>query len=112
MKYCRGSTREVLLIGRWAIKIPSWRGYLHFLYGLIANLNEVTWWNGTHDPRLCPVLFSLPGGLLIVMPRVNLAHAPVGPTREHLKYFEGLPVELMPRNWGMYNGQLVTVDYG
>ena len=64
----RGVTREVLLLGGYALKIPSLRSWRCFLWGLLANIQErefsLTGW-----PELCPVIFSAPGGFLTVMPR-------------------------------------------
>lgn len=80
MRVCRGITRTVLLAGRWAVKVPSLRRYGNGLAGLLwsvcrgvlANQSEAEWW--THAPVqtravLCPVRWSLLGGLVNVYPR-------------------------------------------
>ena len=62
----RGVTRTVLVIGRWAIKVPSLdahergvRGVLWSLTrGIQANLSECEW---SGSPGTCPVLWSVAG---------------------------------------------------
>lgn len=68
-RFKKGATRWVFLVGRYAFKIPSLHSYKNFLNGLLANMQEVTF-NGFH-PILCPVVFKLPLGLLVVMPRLE-----------------------------------------
>jgi hypothetical protein len=70
-------------------------------------------------PELCPVLFSLPGGWLVVMRR-----AQVLTDSEWLQLDEAalmelinrddyiLPVELKSDSFGWLDGRLVAVDYG
>src|SRR5690349_2511949 len=66
-----GVTREVFLTRRYAIKTPKLTGgWSFFLRGLLANMQErrlatARW------PELCPMLFSLPGGWLVVMRRAE-----------------------------------------
>lgn len=64
-----GAARSTFLVGPWAFKFPSYRGWRPFLRGLLANGQERMFWRDTRDPRLCPIPFSLPGGFLVVMPR-------------------------------------------
>lgn len=68
MQFRRGVTREVILIGRVAVKLPSVRGWRFFLMGLLANLQEREF-AATGWPELCPIFWSAPGGLLSIMPR-------------------------------------------
>jgi hypothetical protein len=109
----RGATREVFLMGKLAIKIPSFRSYKLFLRGLLCNLQERFWWKETHDKRLCPVLFSDWFGLLVVMPRVTILWDFTDKQAEVVwEYFEGLPRESKPNNFGFHNGDYLLVDYG
>jgi len=103
-----GITRSVFLTRRWAIKIPTFRSWSLFLHGLLANMQEAFWWSATHDSRLCPVRFSVPGGFLVIMERAN----PV--ENENIPYeeYEGLPLDPKPTNFGMLRGKLVLLDYG
>ena len=118
-----GVTRTVILTKRWALKIPCLvYGWKFFLYGFLANMQEVVW-SGT-DERLCPVRFSLPGGVLVVMPRCQaltdeeyIAEVSDGwpriiddETDQHLS--RELPVEMKTCSFGRLNGKIVAVDYG
>lgn len=114
---CSGCTREVLLVGRWAIKIPQFRyEYRHFLQGLLANMQERHWWRNFPQPELCPVLWGIPGGWLIVMRRAD----PM--TRQQLDEIDlkawcdkgdwKVPAEPKMDSFGWIDGKLVAVDYG
>ena len=121
-----GINREVFLIGKYAIKIPSLRTYRHFIAGLLCNMNERNWWKFTTDERLCPVLFALPGGFVIVMARATALgeYSDAGAyadgfgimtaerIQDRLSNWIGLPVEPKPDSFGVLNGQLVAIDYG
>ncbi len=106
MQLIRGITRWVILTKNSAIKLPSFRGWKFFLMGLLANLQEQFWWVETRDPRLCPVKFCL-SGFLLVMPRVEVCIEEVD-----YSYYEGLPLDPKPINFGIYKGKIVLIDYG
>lgn len=118
----RGVTRTVLLIGRWAVKVPSLRGVGYpapvpvvarvasFCRGVLANISERQWhtfegWAG----RVAPVRFSLLG-LVQVYPRC-------APCPDDAELFEldpdpGDGADFGKReNFGLLAGQLVRVDY-
>ena len=117
MKFFKGATRWVLVSRYLAFKIPSLHSWRLFLYGLLANMQEKQW-SGLSD-LLCPVLFSIPGGFLIVMPAVE----PV-PDSVSLDSLEELicshqtisdmvlPIELKRNSFGVLKGNLVAIDYG
>jgi len=132
-----GATRIVLVTKRWAIKFPTWRyGWRSFLRGLLANMQERStweawhvWWRREHPERefrYCPIRWALPGGWLVVMPRVELlkidiADAPLDTLLcrnafaawvEELQRQEGLGAEPKPESFGWYNNRLVAFDYG
>jgi len=73
---------------------------------MLANIQEKKWWDWTHDSRLCPVLFSL-CGLVLVMERAT----PINelPSQND---FEGLPLDYKLSNFGMIDKRQVLVDYG
>ncbi|HYH66391.1 MAG TPA: hypothetical protein VD866_16985 [Urbifossiella sp.] len=112
----RGMTREVLLVGPWAVKVPTLRSWRLFVEGVLANLNERR--RSGLDPRLCPVLFALWGGLLLVMRRAEPLHPDIDLPTD----FGALPVgepfppvplpDVGPRNLGRLDGRPVIVDYG
>lgn len=103
-----GRNRWVVLVGRWAVKFPSFRSWRDFLFGLINNMNEAAW---SAHPGACPVVASIPGGFAVVMPRC----APVTwadlEALDHAQ-FAGLRVEHKPDSFGLLAGRIVAVDYG
>ena len=114
MKIINGSTRTVILTKKYAIKIPYIGKYKNFLYGLLANKSEVRF-NKLKDNRLCPVIFYVPFGLTVVMPRcveISLQDfEAVIKSDFRLKPFP-IPVESKSDSFGYYNNKTVAVDYG
>jgi len=119
-----GATRTVLLTRKYAIKVPSCHTWRSFLTGLLANLQERVFAT-LQDDRLCPVVFSLPGGLLVVMPRVTelteYDWEELGLINGVTRWMGGeaaegnypLPVEFGKRSsFGWHKGRLVAIDYG
>jgi hypothetical protein len=103
----------VILTRTRAYKFPNPSSWKSFLFGLLNNMNEV---RRSGRPGLCPVLWSIPGGWLVVMPRAwpispfdwaCMKHtALIAEIRTHTH------IELKPCSWGFYKGSLVAVDYG
>jgi hypothetical protein len=68
----RGVTREVVLIGRWALKFPSIRCWRLFLQGLLCNMHEQIWAiDSEWKTKTAPVVFGVPGGFSNVMKRCD-----------------------------------------
>lgn len=61
-----GRNRLVILVGRWALKLPSMRCWRDCLFGLLNNLNERDRSRSGVLPTACPVLWCAPGGFGIV----------------------------------------------
>jgi hypothetical protein len=113
-----GATRIVLLIGGWAIKIPRFTHWNLFLCGLLANRQERMfgrlWCKDSR--KLCPILFSLPGGFLVVMRRAE----PMPESLFEILDIEAwkdcgdfvIPVENKISSFGLIDGAIVAVDYG
>lgn len=105
MEIRRGSSRAVILTRRRAYKLPRLASYPAFLWGLLSNMRER---ERSGHPGLCPILWSLPLGLLVVMPRCEAAPEaliPGGPQGD------GDPDAYKSSSWGMLRGLLVRVDY-
>lgn len=113
-----GISRTVILVGPWAFKFPTLRyGWAKFLAGLLANMQE-TAFSKPGWPELCPVKLSVPGGFLVVMPRVRVM------TDEEFDRFDyvgfvwpphgdyQLPVEAKSDSFGWLDGKPVAIDYG
>lgn len=121
-----GCSREVFLVGAWAIKIPKLTyGWRMFLHGLLANMREAAW-SGTDYPEICPVIFAIPGGWCTIMRRarpvtdnefdaLNLPRETAQPG-EYVKSWTGgdyiIPVETKADSFGWIDGRLVAVDFG
>lgn len=112
----RGATRLVLLTKRYAFKVPRVVSWRLFLCGLLANMQEREF-SRADWPELCPVLFSLPGGWLVVMPRCEpLNDAQWDQTEAWMAKDSDrdyvVPVELKRDSFGMLGSRIVAVDYG
>lgn len=121
MKILRtGCTRIVIVTKRFAFKLPNFLdGWSMFLRGLLANLEEAGWskmlWKNENSMGLCPVVFSLKGGFLIVMRKARIL------TWEEFCEFDyetftrtkaPIPVEQKADSFGWLDGEIVAVDYG
>ena len=112
----KGATRWVIVCPKRAYKIPSLYSWKHFLQGLLANIQEAQW--SGFDKRLCPVIFKLPLGFLVVMPTVEpiktedwyLPDDMYEALVNHEDYI--LPVENKTNSFGILNGEIVAIDYG
>jgi len=113
----QGATRYVIMMKKIVIKIPSFCSYKHFLYGLLANLQESQFSIRTFT-CLNPVLYGNRLGLFVVQKRIK-------PVRhrglfwvEHRKLTieSELPdihlSDVKPENYGYDHGQLKRLDYG
>lgn len=104
-----GVTRTVWLIGKYALKFPRLSEWRLFLLGLLANMQEALF-SGTW-PELCPVIWSLPGGFLVVMKRAESISDEDFDNLDKAR-FKDLPVEMKSDSFGLLNGKVVIVDYG
>lgn len=110
MRVRHGITRTVLLIGRYAIKVPTMQyGLDAWAWGIVSNNSEREWhsydeWRG----RVAPVLHSWLGGLIQVYPRC----ASFDPqTMDYPKFPSFAPSDQKPDNYGVLNGAVVCIDY-
>ena len=125
-KFIKGRTRVVFLTNRFAFKVPNFFNWKMFLLGLQQSMFERE--NTMASQFLMPLLFSLPGGWLNVMPRAK----DVFTEDQHpdlLNYFKAVYVSAKsnelegvttldiievaePANFGWYKGHVVCIDYG
>lgn len=110
-----GVTRTVILIGRYAVKVPSLRGgssgarLESLCWGILANRSERQWhdyegWRGA----VAPVVGSWLGGAVQVYPRC--LPLPLG-ARGPLPRLEPCPGDVKPDNFGILDGRVVRLDY-
>ena len=112
----QGATRNVLLTKHYAIKIPRLVEWRLLLYGLLANMQEATFWRFQRSDKLCPALWSLPGGFLLVMRRATEISRDDFATFDYEAFIDAgtwhVPVEDKQDSFGWYNGRIVAIDYG
>ena len=117
----KGATRWVICLGRYAFKLPSLHSYTDFLGGLRSNVFEYKTYEYAKEgafpiDKFCPIVFSLPLGLLNVMRRAAVMK------NEEFKHFKVekfcnmgdyvIPVEHKSDSFGWLNGRIVAIDYG
>ncbi len=112
---CWGATRMVIVTRRWAIKLPHPTEWRLFLQGLLANMQERQF-SKAGWRELCPVVFSIPGGWFLVMPRAEML------TDEEWDAFDveafcdqpnyHVPAEAKRSSFGKIAGHIVVIDYG
>ena len=110
-----GATRWVLITKKYAFKFPSLYSYKNFLLGLLANMQEIEFWSLKWE-KLCPIIFYLPFGLLVVMPKCKML------TIEEWNNFNLnnfriskngiIPVENKRNSFGKFKNKIVAIDYG
>jgi hypothetical protein len=110
-----GVTRHVVLLGTWAVKVPALWSWRLFLCGLLANMQERSF-SACGWPELCPVVWSAPGGWLLVMRRVRVM------TDDEFEQFDAktfcenetriIPAEHKSNSFGWLDGRVVAIDYG
>lgn len=110
-----GTTRTVFLVGKLAIKIPVFSEWRLFLQGLLANIQERTF-SKTGWPELCPVLFSIPGGWLVIMKRAEPISFEEFSAFNFSEFADKddytVPGEDKQDSLGKLDGKVVMVDYG
>jgi len=115
MKIFYGTTRTVLHTGNYVIKIPALSSWKHFLCGLLANQSE-TLFSKFFSSGLCPVVFGVWGGWLIIMPYAKpltleeFTELDVTWWSNRGDYI--IPVEDKQDSFGWLNNEIVAVDYG
>ena len=112
----QGITREVILTRRYAIKVPKLiYGWHKFLCGLLANMQERQFARAGW-PQLCPVVFSVPGGWLLVMRRAEMLSDDEWREFDPARFCETpdyvVPAEFKRDSFGKVDGRIVAIDYG
>ena len=112
----QGSTRNVFLTERYAIKVPRLVEWKLFLHGLLANMQEANFWKNLKSDRLCPVLFAAPGGFLVVMARAAEFSRSDHEELDYDAFVDAgdwiVPVEDKQDSFGWHDGRVVAIDYG
>jgi len=115
MRIKYGSSRTVILVSKWAIKLPSFAGWRNFLHGLLANHQERLF-SQAEWPELCPVLWSLPLAIVICMRRAGPLEMAQFESLDFDRFVNreeyAIPVENKLDSFGWLDGRIVAVDYG
>lgn len=116
IRFAGGTTRRVILVGRYAIKVPRVDyGWQAILGGLLANMREWSF-SCAGWPELCPVLWRIPGGFLIVMRRARPLTDEEWTAFDYDSFIETddyfVPVDYKYGSFGILDGRIVAVDYG
>lgn len=112
----KGATRTVIMLRRHVIKLPACYSWRSFLNGMLSNLDERRF-SSMRDPNLCPVLWSDPLGMMVIMPRCkHVTHRGLFEVALHAMR-GALPQDFYlsdakPENFGYLHGRLVKLDYG
>lgn len=118
IRVARGTSRLVILAGKYAIKIAYGTTFEHFLRGIVSNICENKW-RRFYSPNLPRIYCTLALGLITVHERVRpvkhfgLYHIDL--TETAIK--SGLASEFWmsdskPSNYGYRGTQLVKIDFG
>lgn len=120
-----GSNRLVFLTRRYAFKIPNVRRWFQVCWGLIDNMQERRANGlgrfGRRQDGICPVVFSLPGGFLNVMPRARpltdaewASFDPYAHCRRRDESGTEYWISAEPKrdSFGVLGGEILAIDYG
>lgn len=112
----QGSTRNVILVGDWALKFPRMCEWRLFLRGLLANIQESQFFGFRFSNVLCPVLWAIPGGFLLCMRRAEPLRRDVWERMDIERWLKEQQLSGICEGkldcFGIVNGQTVVVDYG
>jgi hypothetical protein len=111
MKIKIGSSRAVIIINKWAIKIPINK------CGIEQSNNEKLLWDKYKKWPLNPIIKSF--GPIIIFPKTTPLERDVD-IKPIIKETESLINELIfergdlhrKENWGLLNDQIILIDYG
>lgn len=79
-------------------------------------MQEWRFWSRGRYPELCPIVFYMPLGLLVVMPRLDVLtdeeflRVNIDDLTNRDEY--QIPVENKANSFGWYRGRPVAIDYG
>ena len=113
-----GSSRCVILIGKFAIKIARMTSIKEYKAGVIDNKAEA-YTAKNIDKNIIPKVYFSFFGILVIHERANniknrgifiidLCEACL----KYKEYSDFLMIDAKPENFGMIQGRLVKVDYG
>lgn len=111
--HTNGYTRNVILISKFAIKIPNLRyGTRSFVMGMYANIQERDIWRDSDGlDCLAPVWFHFPFGLLNISKRFNACNPDV--PEDYVKNLPFINLDAKSDNFALDDdGRFILIDYG
>lgn len=115
MEIKKGTSRICIIIGNYAIKIPTIRNHRNFLYGCYCNYSErnttkVFKVTPKFYEKFCPCIFCSWFGLIALYPKCEALNRNIT-EQEHidLELFHG--GDDHKDNFGYLKGKLVCLDY-
>lgn len=129
-KFCHGSRRMVLLIGKWAIKMPTLRSFVGMIAGFRENQEERYWWcsesgaqkEWTHK-HLARIIWGDRFGFILIMERCRVLADGSASEFEILQAITKISNQALKDKWlgddlkfnnvGISpSGEAVLIDYG
>ena len=110
-----GEFRNVFFFGMYATKVPR---FTNFVKGMLCNRWEYEMWHHWRPifswENLCPIKYSAPFGLFLIMIRAEqpVTFDEITKSNDALDYYPDIDVEYKSENWGRVDGKLVCLDYG
>lgn len=112
----RGVTRLVFVFKSIVIKIPRLNfGHTNFLYGCLSNWKERQFYKKFKDvpgfgELIVPTVWCSWFGLIQIQRRAYVLDRNL--TQEEIEKFNKVCTDSQGANFGIYNGNLVCIDYG
>lgn len=129
-KFCQGSRRMVLLIGKWAIKMPTLRSFVGMIAGFRENQEERYWWCSEggvqaewNHKHLARVIWADRFGFFLIMERCRVLADGSASEFEILQAITKISNQALKNKWlgddlkfnnvGISpRGEAVMIDYG
>lgn len=120
MIFANGMTRNVIIIGNYAFKFPTFKSHSLFLNGCYSNNREREFckrWEGFISDSdefnlyllVAPSIWCSWFGLIQIQKRVEILKRDL--TEKELESLSRITTERKHINFGIYKGRLVCVDY-
>lgn len=112
----RGVTRLVFVFRHFVIKVPRLNyGHTNFLCGCLSNWKERQFYKNfknlpDYGNLIIPTLWCSWFGLISIQKRALKLNREL--TLEEIKKFSKVCTDIKSANFGIYNGNLVCIDYG
>jgi hypothetical protein len=110
-----GATRNVLLIGKYALKFPVFSSHKFFLVGCLHNWQERVFYKASDmycintKHLMCPSIFCSWFGILQIQLRATQLDREL--TNKEINLFSAVCSDIKKENFGLLNNKLICIDY-